>query len=97
MKKNCFSKKKIVFDTPPPPRNKKFKQHPINIKHYTAHPHDMPCTCKVSRKYSDTFWSYSAKTKSDGQTDRWTNGGHCNISHPGPSSVVGGKKIELLK
>ena len=35
-------------------------------------------TCKVSRKYSNAFLSYSAKTKrdgqTDGQTDRWTDG-----------------------
>ena len=30
--------------------------------------------------------SYSAKTKRDGQTDRRTDGGHCNISCPGPSA-----------
>ena len=31
-------------------------------------------TSKVSRKYSNAFWSYSAKTKRDGQTDRRTGG-----------------------
>ena len=31
-------------------------------------------TCKVSRKYSNAFLSYSAKTKRDGQTDRRTDG-----------------------
>ena len=43
-------------------------------------------TCKVSRKYSNAFLSYSAKTKRDGrtdrQTDRQTDGGRCNISRP---------------
>ena len=46
--------------------------------------------CKVSRKYSNAFLSYSAKTKRDGQTDGQTDGrtdgrtdrGHCNISRP---------------
>ena len=33
MRKNCFSKKKSIY--------KKFRQHSINIKNYTAHPHDM--------------------------------------------------------
>ena len=43
-------------------------------------------TCKVSRKYSNAFLSYSAKTKRDGQTDGRTDGGRCNISRPGPSA-----------
>ena len=40
----------------------KFKQHSINIKNYTVHPHDM---VHIPAKFS----SYSAKTKRDGQTD----------------------------
>ena len=32
-------------------------------------------TCKVSRKYSNAFLNYSAKTKHDGRTDRQTDGG----------------------
>ena len=53
----------------------KFKQHPINNKNYTAQPpwHGAH-TCKVSRRYSNAFSSYSAKTKRDGQTDGWTDG-----------------------
>ena len=39
-------------------------------------------TCKVSRKYSHAFLSYSAKTKRDGQTDGRTDGQRCNISRP---------------
>ena len=31
-------------------------------------------TCKVSRKYINVFSSYSAKTKRDGRTNRWTDG-----------------------
>ena len=52
LKKQHFFYKKFI---------KNSKQHPINIKNYTAHPHDM---VRVS--------SYSAKR--DGQTDRRTDG-----------------------
>ena len=45
-------------------------------------------TCKVSRKYSNAFLSYSAKTKRDGQTDRQTDGRGAlqYISRPGPAA-----------
>ena len=57
--------------------------------------------CKVSRKYSNAFLSYSAKTKRDGQTDGQTDGrtGRCNISRPGPSAprprAAGDNKISF--
>ena len=48
---------------------------------------------RFSRKYINAFLSYSAKTKCDGRTDRWTDGrtdrqtgGRCNICRPGPSA-----------
>ena len=53
-------------------KNHKQIKHHINIKNYTAHPHEMvhiPAN-KVSRKYSNAFLSYSPKTKRDGQMDR---------------------------
>ena len=40
IRKNCFSKKK-KNSTRKHEILKKFKQHSINIKNYTAHPHDM--------------------------------------------------------
>ena len=51
-------------------------------------------TYKVSRKYSNAFLSYSAKTKRDGQTDRWMDRqtGGVSIS-PGPSAW---HKIQIL-
>ena len=56
-------------------------------------------TCKVSRKYSNGFLSYSTKTKrdgqTDGQTDGWMDGGHFNISHPG-FGAAGDNKERLL-
>ena len=59
--------------------HKKFKQHSINIKNYTAHPHDMVhIPAKFRENTSNAFLSYSAKTKrdrrTDGQTDRRTGG-----------------------
>ena len=47
-------------------------------------------TCKVLRKYSHAFLSYSAKTKRDGQTDRRTDRrtGGVAIS-PGPTAPAG--------
>ena len=58
---------------------KKIKQHPINIKNYTAHPHDM---VHVPAKFGGNTVMYSAKTKrdTDEQTDGRTDGGHLNIS-----------------
>ena len=81
----------------------KFKQHPINIKNYTAHPHDRPWhgarTCKVSRKYINAFLSYSAKTKYDGQTDgrtdRWGGGGAFQYFPSRAFGVAGDKKLSF--
>ena len=63
--------------------HKKFKQHSINIKNYTAHPHDLVhVPAKFRENTAMRFLSYSAKTKRDGRTDRQTDGGRWNISHP---------------
>ena len=51
-------------------------------KLYSTPPWHGARTCKVSRKYSNAFLSYSAKTKHDGRTDG--GGGGFNISRPGP-------------
>ena len=60
--------------------HKKFKQHSINIKNYTAHPHDMVhVPAKFREKYIDAFLSYSAKTKRDGRTDVWYAVGLCIV------------------
>ena len=44
-------------------------------KLYSTPPWLGACTCKVSRKYSNAFLSYSAKTKRDGRTDGRAGGG----------------------
>ena len=47
-----------------------------NLKYqklYSTPPWHGAHTCKVSRKYINAFFSYSAKTKRDGQTDRQTD------------------------
>ena len=49
-------------------------------------------TCKVSRKYSNAFLSYSAKTKRDGRTDRRT-GGVAISPVPGPTAPAGDKNL----
>ena len=54
--------------------HKKFKQHSIDINNYTAHPHEIV-------KYLQSFQKIVQNT-SDGRTD----GGHYNISRPGPSA-----------
>ena len=62
----------------------KFKQHSINIKNYTAHPHDMVhVPAKFRENTSMRFWVTVRKLNvTDGRTDR----GRCNISRPGPSA-----------
>ena len=68
----------------------KFKQHSINIKNYTAHPHDMVhVPAKFRENTAMRFWVTVRKLNvTDGRTDRWTDrqtdGGRCNISRPGP-------------
>ena len=59
-------------------------------------------TCKVSRKYSNAFLSYSAKTKrdgrTDGQTDRQTDGrGVLQYLPSQASGAAGDKKTFCLK
>ena len=72
--------------------HKKFKQHSINIKNYTAHPHDMVhVPAKFRENTSMRFWVTVRKLnvtdrRTDGQTDGQTDGGRCNISRPGPSA-----------
>ena len=68
--------------------HKKFKQHSINIKNYTAHPHDMVhVPAKFRENTSMRFWVTVQKLNvTDRRTDRQTDGGRCNISRPGPSA-----------
>ena len=60
--------------------HKKFKQHSINIKNYTAHPHDLVhVPAKFRENTAMRFWVTVRKLNvTDGQTD----GGRCNISRP---------------
>ena len=53
---------------------KKFKQHSINIKNYTAHPHDMVHVPAKFRENTSMRFRVSAKTKHDERTDRRTFG-----------------------
>ena len=89
---------------------KKFKQHSINIKNYTAHPHDMVhIPAKFRENTSMRFWVTVRKLnvtdgqtdrRTDRRTDRQTDGGHCNISRPGPSvprEIKTLKSTDLLK
>ena len=48
---------------------------PSISKLYSTPPWHGDRTYKISRKYSDAFLSYSAKTKRDGQTDGQRGGG----------------------
>ena len=73
-----------------------FKQHSINIKNYTAHPHDLVhVSAKFRENKSMHFWVTVRKLnvtgrqtdrRTDRQTDGQTDGGRCNISRPGPSA-----------
>ena len=62
---------------------KKYKQHHIHIKHYTAYLHDM---VHIPAKFREKYGN--ASSKHDRQTHRRTNKtrqtGHFNISHPRP-------------
>ena len=49
----------------------------------------------VSRKYSNAFLSYSAKTKRDGQTDGRT-GGVAISPVPGPTAPAGDKNSGVM-
>ena len=76
--------------------HKKFKQHSINIKNYTAHPHDLVhVPAKFRENTAMRFWVTVRKLKvTDGQTDGQTDGGRCNISRPGPPEIS--LKIHIL-
>ena len=56
--------------------HKKFKQHSINIKNYTAHPHDLVhVPAKFRENTSMYFWVTVRKLNmTDGRTDRRTDG-----------------------
>ena len=66
----------------------KNKEHSINIKNYTAHPHDMvhvPAKCWANIWMR--FWVTVRKLNvTDGQTD---GGGRCYISRSGPPAAAG--------
>ena len=75
----------------------------LNIKLKTTFPqyqklHSTPPwlgarTCKVLRKYSNAFLSYSAKTKRDGQDRRTDRRGALQyLPSPGPTAQAGDKK-----
>ena len=76
--KNIF--KYIFFQYLTNSYSRKFQQHSINIKNYTAHPHDM---VHVPAKFRENtlmrFWVTVRKLNV-------TDGGRCNISRPGPSA-----------
>ena len=78
--------------------HKKFKQHSINIKNYTAHPHHMVhVPAKFSENISMRFWVTVRKLnvtdrQTDGKTDRRT-GGCCCISRPRPPAP---REIKIL-
>ena len=69
---------------------KKCKQPSINIKNYTAHPHDMVhVPAKFLENTSMRFRVTVRKPRDENKTwrtDRVTDGGRCNISRPGPSA-----------
>ena len=82
-------KKKIIFFNIKK-NHKKFKQHSINIKNYTAHLHHLVhVPAKFRENTAMRLWVTVRKLnvtdgRTDGQTDGRTDGGHCNISRPGP-------------
>ena len=94
MKKNCFCKRRkheilkkkkfILFFSIFKKFINKFKQHSINIKNYTAHPHDLVhIPAKFRENIAMRFWVTVRKLNvTDRQTDRRTDGGRCNISRP---------------
>ena len=65
----------------------KFHKHPINVKNYTAHRHDM---VHVPAKFTVMPRRVTVRKRNvtDGQTDGWTDWrtGRFNISRPGPST-----------
>ena len=78
------------------------QQHSINIKNYTAHPHDLVHVPAKFRENASMRFRVTVRKlnvtdgQTDGQTDgrtdrrtdrqRQTDGGRCNISRPGPSA-----------
>ena len=75
---------------------KKFKQHSINIKYYTAHPHDLVhIPAKFRENTAMRFWVIVRKLNvTDRQTDGQTDGrGGVAISPvPGPTAPAGDNK-----
>ena len=62
-RKKLFYNKKI---------HTKFKQHPINIKNYTAHPHDM---VHITAKFREnTAMRFRVTLRKQNVTDRQTDG-----------------------
>ena len=67
---------------------KKSKQHSINIKNYTAHPHDIVHIPAKFRENTSMRFRVAVQNlnMTDGQTDGQTDGGRCNISRPRPAA-----------
>ena len=68
---------------------KKFKQHPINFKNYTAHPHDMVHVPAKFRENTAMGFELQFETKRDGQTNEQTDGwtGGFQYLRPGASAL----------
>ena len=80
--------------------HKKFKQHSINIKNYTAHPHHLVhVPAKFRENTAMRFWVTVRKLNvTDGQTDRRTDGrteGVAISPVPGPTAPAGDNNMDL--
>ena len=86
MRNNCFSKKNVSTSSPPP-RGKGFQiflhqrfflnvGNSINIKTYTAHPHDMVHVPAKFREYTSMRFRVTVRklNVTDRQTHRQTDG-----------------------
>ena len=83
---------------------KKIKQHYINIKNYTAHPHEMVhAPAKFWEHISiQCFFELQCENEklnvtdgqTDGRMDRWTDRGRCDISRPRAYGAAGDKNIK---
>ena len=62
--------------------HKKFKQHSINIKNYTAHPHDLVHVPAKFWEITAMRFGVTCTVRKLNVTDGQTDGGRCNISRP---------------